>query len=322
MSETDVNKMDFKQLRNEVQLLRDELALFKRKSEDLLYNLDADNFSGGFRKEQDNMKAQMKITAEAIKLMVSDTDLQKELQNYSTIEMTSKAITAEVSKVNENLKSYSTIEMTSKAITAEVSKVNENLKSYSTIEMTAKSITDTVSAEYINTRIGDTYVNSAKLKSELQTTEEGIFATVSQTYETKDDAGDAYDDLRSSITSISVTADSLTTTVTNLDNFNTSVFKQSADEGFVLDGVKVKATGYITLTDNGGVERFSISHDESQVGGAQILLHCLTQPYSPIVLGNGFGDSNNVYVGGTSDINKVATQGWVQDNAGSYAKFS
>ena len=298
MSETDVNKMDFKQLRNEVQLLRDELALFKRKSEDLLYNLDADNFSGGFRKEQDNMKAQMKITAEAIKLMVSDTDLQKELQNYSTIEMTSKAITAEVSKVNENLKSYSTI------------------------EMTAKSITDTVSAEYINTRIGDTYVNSAKLKSELQTTEEGIFATVSQTYETKDDAGDAYDDLRSSITSISVTADSLTTTVTNLDNFNTSVFKQSADEGFVLDGVKVKATGYITLTDNGGVERFSISHDESQVGGAQILLHCLTQPYSPIVLGNGFGDSNNVYVGGTSDINKVATQGWVQDNAGSYAKFS
>ena len=37
--------MNFKQLRNEVQLLRDELAIMKRKYEDILYNLDDDNFS-------------------------------------------------------------------------------------------------------------------------------------------------------------------------------------------------------------------------------------------------------------------------------------
>lgn len=288
MSATDISKMDFKQLRNEVQLLRDELAIFKRKYEDVIYNLDSDNFSKGFIVEQDNMKAQMKVTTEAIKFMVSDTDLQKELQNYSTVEMTSKAITAEVSKVNENLKSYSTI------------------------EMTARSITDTVSAEYINTRIGDTYVNSAKLKSELKTTEDEISATVSQKYETKDAAGKAYADLRSSIASISLTADGLTTTVTNLNNFNTSVFKQSADEGFVLDGVKVKATGYITLTDNGGVERFSISHDESSLAGAQVLMHSLTPDYAPLVLGDLDG---SVYIGSCVNGNEVATRQWVKNNS-------
>ena len=40
-----INDMNFKQLRNEVQLLRDELAIMKRKYEDILYNLDDDNFS-------------------------------------------------------------------------------------------------------------------------------------------------------------------------------------------------------------------------------------------------------------------------------------
>lgn len=39
MSDKDINKMDFKELRNEVQLLRDELAIFKRKYEDFYHNL-------------------------------------------------------------------------------------------------------------------------------------------------------------------------------------------------------------------------------------------------------------------------------------------
>ena len=43
MSDLPIDKMDFKRLRNEVQYLRDELAMMKRHYEDLLYNLDDDN---------------------------------------------------------------------------------------------------------------------------------------------------------------------------------------------------------------------------------------------------------------------------------------
>lgn len=98
MSDGDINKMNFKQLKNEVQLLRDELAIFKRKYEDAIYNLDSDNFGKNFTIEQNNMKAQIKITADAIKTMVSDTDLAAELEKYSTIEQTAERIQTVVSK--------------------------------------------------------------------------------------------------------------------------------------------------------------------------------------------------------------------------------
>lgn len=98
MSDLDINKMNFKQLKNEVQLLRDELAIFKRKYEDAIYNLDSDNFGKSFTVEQNNMKAQIKITADAIKTMVSDTDLAAELEKYSTIEQTAERIQTIVSK--------------------------------------------------------------------------------------------------------------------------------------------------------------------------------------------------------------------------------
>lgn len=98
MSDLDINKMNFKQLKNEVQLLRDELAIFKRKYEDAIYNLDSDNFGKSFTVEQNNMKAQIKITADAIKTMVSDTDLAAELEKYSTIEQTAERIQIVVSK--------------------------------------------------------------------------------------------------------------------------------------------------------------------------------------------------------------------------------
>lgn len=43
MSQYDINKMNFKQLRNAVQELQDRLAIMQRKYEDILYNLDDDN---------------------------------------------------------------------------------------------------------------------------------------------------------------------------------------------------------------------------------------------------------------------------------------
>ena len=92
MREENIEKMDFKELRAEVQLLRDELAVFKRKMEDAMYNLDGDNFSGVYTAEQDDMKAQVKITTDAITALVAEKD------NFATITMLSDSITSTVSK--------------------------------------------------------------------------------------------------------------------------------------------------------------------------------------------------------------------------------
>lgn len=98
MREENIEKMNFKELRAEVRLLRDELAVFKRKYEDAIYNLDSDNFGKSFTVERNNMKAQIKVTADAIKTMVSDTDLKSALENYSTVTQTANAIQTVVSK--------------------------------------------------------------------------------------------------------------------------------------------------------------------------------------------------------------------------------
>ena len=96
--EPDVADMDFKQLRNKVQSLIDEMARMKRYYEDSINNLDASNFGKSFTIEQNNMKSQIKIAADAIQTMVSDTDLQSALANYSTITQTANAIQTVVSK--------------------------------------------------------------------------------------------------------------------------------------------------------------------------------------------------------------------------------
>lgn len=98
MFDMPISKMNDKQLRNAVQMLYDELAIFKRKYEDAIHNLDSDNLGKSFTIEQNNMKAQIKVTADAIKTMVSDTDLQSALANYSTITQMANAVQTVVSK--------------------------------------------------------------------------------------------------------------------------------------------------------------------------------------------------------------------------------
>jgi len=98
MREENIEKMNFKELRAEVQLLRDELAIFKRKYEDAIYNLDSDNFGKSFTVEQNNMKAQIQISADAIRTKVSKDDFAE----YSEISQTAKAISTLISK-NVNL---------------------------------------------------------------------------------------------------------------------------------------------------------------------------------------------------------------------------
>ena len=108
MREENISKMNFKELRDEVQLLRDELAIFKRKYEDAIYNLDSENLGKSFTIAQNNLKAQIKITADALKSTVTKEELKTELLNYSTIEQTADSISSYVQR-QMNLKTAEVI---------------------------------------------------------------------------------------------------------------------------------------------------------------------------------------------------------------------
>ena len=117
----DVNKTELKQLRNEVQRLRDELAIMKRKYEDIIYNLDDDNFSSRFVKEKGDMKTAIEITAEGIKTKVSKAELDKSLE--STITQTAGMIQSEVKALYDNDDMlYTEISQTADSIKSVVSK--------------------------------------------------------------------------------------------------------------------------------------------------------------------------------------------------------
>ena len=99
MSQIDISRMDFKQLRAKVQELEDTLALMKRRYEDILYNLDDGNFSGNFIKEKEQMKTEISVNAEGIKTKVSQTDLDDVTEiMYSEFEQTAGKISMCVSK--------------------------------------------------------------------------------------------------------------------------------------------------------------------------------------------------------------------------------
>lgn len=99
MSDKDINQMDFKELRNEVQMLRDELAIMQRKYEDILYNLDNENFSGSIIKEKEDMKAEIKVTAEEVTSKVSSEEVK------SMISQTAKEINTKISNVDGRVSS-------------------------------------------------------------------------------------------------------------------------------------------------------------------------------------------------------------------------
>ena len=116
-----IAKITDKQLRNEVQLLRDELALMKRKFEDIIYNLDTDNFSSRFVKEQGNMKTAIEINAKGIKTKVSQEDLYKNLSEYTTLEQTANAIKTQA---------YASADLSSAEEISDISKAIDKSKTY------------------------------------------------------------------------------------------------------------------------------------------------------------------------------------------------
>lgn len=107
MSDKDINQMDFKELRNEVQLLRDELAVMRRKYEDLFYNLDTENFSSKLTKKINSVvtsdEVESRITQEADKINLRVNGVEGSLS--SSIQLTAQKIDMVVSNEGDGTES-------------------------------------------------------------------------------------------------------------------------------------------------------------------------------------------------------------------------
>ena len=237
MSLKPIEKMNFEELRREVQILSDSLAKMKRFYEDALQNLDDDNFSKAIIKEKDGMKARIKLSAEEISTKVSSAEMSSAISQ---------------------------------------------------------------SAGEILLTVGATYATQAAVSSSISLKAEEIRTEVSATYETKADAETGYSALSSSISTVSQTASAISTRVTNLETFKSSVFTQTAD-GFTLDGDTTTFTGVLFVTDNNQHKRFELFHDESQ-GYEQVFIGSYGQGGLPIHIGNSgdviyFSDCSSIIWG-------------------------
>lgn len=320
-----ISTMNDRQLRNEVQLLRDELAIMQRKYEDIIYNLDTDNFSSRFVKEQGKMKTAIEVNAKGITTKVSNEEFE------STKTQTAEKIESEVKKLTD-----ADNELSSK-ITQEADKIRSEVKSttealdtkfenYSTIEQTAEKISATVTKEYVTDLIDGDYVTNDALNeykvtvtSAINQKANEINLSVSSTYETQDDANSQYSELRNSISSIFIETDNISSRVGDVENGkfgNYTLFTQSNDT-FKFDGKYMLINSAIQIADDSGKHSFSIFHNEGNgvsggfrgtyIGAAG---NNLTDP---LFLGSS---TQKVYLYDYGDDNLIATRGWVLDNAG------
>ena len=315
-----ISTMNDRQLRNEVQLLRDELAIMKRKYEDIIYNLDTDNFSSRFVKEQGKMKTAIEVNAKGITTKVSNEEFE------SAKTQTAQRIESEVKNLSDADKELSSkITQEADKIRSEVKEttdtINGEFEKYSTIEQTAEEIKNTVTRTFVTNLIDGDYVTNDALNeykvtvtSAIDQKADEINLSVSSTYETQDNANGQYSSLRSSISSISIEAGEISSRVGSLEDGqygDYTLFTQSADK-FYFDGDQTIFTGCIWLTNNNKVKRFSISHDESNPAKPFIQLY---NQNDPLIIGR---NQTSVYVGDDNNDNSlVATRGWVLDNAGS-----
>lgn len=161
-----INKMDLKQLRDEVQRLRDELAIWMRKYEDIIYNLDDENFSSRFVKEQGDMRTAIEVNAEGIKTKVSDEEFE------SAMTQTARSIESVVSK-NVSTKFKSSKHPNSITTTSEqkgmLCEYNGVLYYYNDISKAWKEYTfaDGIKSQFIQTEDGFEFTNDVKIDADL-----------------------------------------------------------------------------------------------------------------------------------------------------------
>ena len=320
-----INTMNFKQLKNEVQSLRDELAIMKRKYEDIIYNLDTDNFSQRVVKQGKDMYTKIEQNAESISLQAEKTN--ENSSNLAKLTITAEEIQSEVKALaDEDTKLSTKIDQTAESIATNVSAINEEFKKYSTTEQTANQISAKVEEvkEYAEGYVTDQlangdYITNATLKSQFDIYANGIYSEVSETYETKSDANSAYSSLSSSVSSIRQTANSISTRVGKVENgqFGDYTLFTQSNNTFKFDGKYMLINSAIQIADDYGKHSFSIFHNEGNgtsdgwrgtyIGAAG---NNLTDP---LFLGSS---TQKVYLYDYGDDNLIATQGWVLENAG------
>ena len=309
MREENIDKMSFKELRKEVQLLRDELAVFKRKYEDAIYNLDSENFGKSFTVAQNNMKTQIQITADAIKTTVSQDKLVDTLKKYSTTEQTAEAITSTVTAQyvdNLELKNYVTnttltskIEQTSDQILSTVSEttvskvdLNTTLDRYSTIDQTAKKIESTVEAfdekltSYSTITQTAEAINSKVNKDHIMDLVEGEYAASSEITQLSDrislvvtatDTGAATVNSASIVAAINndvsgdTSAVKLSANAIDLTAYSKTVEVKDIAEDEALTAAKAVVGGIkLTATDGEKTSTLTMTHDGAEIASAEI----------------------------------------------------
>lgn len=266
MSDMEISKMNFKQLRNEVQELRDELARFKRAYNDTIENLDDSNLSEYLIKEKEGMKTEIEVSADGIKALVVKSDELGE--RCTTIEATADKIQTQVTKNQENIGKFdSKLTQTAEEITAEVTAVKEDVGTFKTeINQRADSIESSVSA--IETDVGE-------FNSKIEQTKDSITTAVNAAYSNPVEVNN-FNNVSPKIESV-IYYDTTTNLYWHYDgekwvsgsnaNFGT-VFEQTAD-GFNLKG-NVKVSGDLITSGTISAERIDTKN-----------LSC-TRLYSPI----------------------------------------
>ena len=129
MSDMEISKMNFKQLRNEVQELRDELARFRRAYNDTIENLDDSNLSEYLIKEKEGMKTEIEVSADGIAALVAKSDELGE--RCATIEINAEKIQTQVTKNQENIGEFdSKLTQTAEEISSEVTAVKKKMGTF------------------------------------------------------------------------------------------------------------------------------------------------------------------------------------------------
>lgn len=289
MSDANISTMDLKQLRKEVQLLRDELAITKRNYEDILYNLDDANFSERFVKEKDNMKTAITITAEGIETKVSKDEFESQMMQTASL------IATKVS--NTELGKYSTTAQTENLIQSAVNALGDEYVTNSAFEQRANSIKMSVNAMYSNPVEVDGF-------NQFNADENKVYYDTSEnTYWYFD--GEEWCE-------------------SNNANFGT-VFEQTST-GFALKG-NVTIDGSL-VTNISKVNNALYLGDEETSGSKMITFNNMAKITSVADGMGSYGSlkvsavslhlSDAVYIGDNIvDDNKLATQSWVKANAGS-----
>ena len=151
----DISKMDFKALKRKVQELEDTIAKMKRMYEDAIYNLDSSNFSSSWVREQDNMKAQIKLSAEELSSVYTRVDdnrtaLETQIrQNAEAISL--KASKTELDEWGNNLEEQiASITVTADEIEIAVKNEVSNQIKNASITVSSEEILSTVVSKCSN----------------------------------------------------------------------------------------------------------------------------------------------------------------------------